>query len=182
MLALLVLSVGLAMDAVAVSLVRGAIGERRLLPALELGGAFGLAQGVMPLLGWGLSQALGTAFERVDHWIAFALLSGLGARMLWQASKPDAPPAAGPLRLLGLATAAFATSIDAAAAGLTFGVLEVSVTAACLTIGGTTAVLCTAGYLVGSQVSGRTGKWAEGLGGAVLIALGVKILAEHLAH
>jgi manganese efflux pump family protein len=182
MFALLVLSVGLAMDAVAVSLVRGAVGERRLLPALELGGAFGLAQGVMPLLGWGLSEAFGAAFVRVDHWIAFALLAGLGGRMLWQASRPSEPPVAGPLRLLGVATAAFATSVDAAAAGLTFGVLEVSVATACLTIGAVTAVLCAAGYLAGSQVSGRAGKWAEALGGAVLIGLGVKILLEHLAH
>jgi manganese efflux pump family protein len=181
MFALLVLSVGLAMDAVAVSLVRGAVGERRLLLALELGAAFGLAQGVMPLLGWGLSEALGAGFERIDHWIAFALLAGLGGRMLWQASQDSEPSAAGPLRLVGLATAAFATSIDAAGAGLTFGVLEVSVAAACLTIGATTAVLCAAGYLVGAQVSGRTGKWAEGLGGAVLVGLGVKILLEHLA-
>ena len=86
MFALLILSVGLAMDAVAVSLVRGTVGQRRLLPALELGAAFGLAQGVMPLLGWALSEAFGAAFESVDHWIAFALLSVLGARMFWEAS------------------------------------------------------------------------------------------------
>ena len=180
MFALLILSVGLAMDAVAVSLVRGTVGQRRLLPALELGAAFGLAQGVMPLLGWALSEAFGAAFESVDHWIAFALLSVLGARMFWEAFQESEPPPAGPLRLLALATAALATSIDAAAAGLTFGVLDVSVPVACLTIGATTAVLCTIGYLAGSQVSGRAGKWAEVLGGAVLIGLGVKILLEHL--
>ena len=182
MLALLVLSVGLAMDAFAVSLVRGAIGERRLVRAAELGLVFGLAQGLMPLIGWGLGQVFAGPFQSIDHWIAFALLSFLGGRMLVEAAKPGAPLPGGHSRLLGLLTAAFATSIDAAAAGLTLTLLDVRIPVACLTIGVTTAVLCTAGYLIGSQVSGRAGKWAEALGGVVLIGLGAKILVEHLAH
>ena len=183
MLALLVLSLGLAMDAFAVSLVRGSVGERSAVRAAELGLAFGAAQGLMPLLGWALADTFEGAFQAVDHWIAFILLAVLGGRMLLEAFSADEERKAGEhSRLLGLATAAFATSIDAAAAGMTFNLLGLAVPVACLTIGATTAVLCTAGYLLGSRVPERMGKMAEVLGGLVLIGLGVRILLEHLAH
>lgn len=183
MLALLVLSIGLAMDAFAVSLVRGSVGERSAVRAAELGLAFGLAQGLMPLLGWALADTLGGTFRAYDHWIAFTLLAVLGGRMLMEAFSADEEHKPGThSRLLGLATAAFATSIDAAAAGMTFSLLGMSVPVACLTIGATTAVLCSAGYLLGSRVPERMGNLAEVLGGLVLIGLGIKILLEHLAH
>ena len=181
MLALLILSVGLAMDAFAVSLVRGSVGKRRFVRAVELGGAFGLAQGLMPLVGWALGSAFQGTFQAIDHWIALGLLTLLGGRMSFAAAKSDGTAfAQGQTPHLGLLTAAFATSIDAAAAGLTFSILEVSVPVACFTIGAATAILCTAGYLLGSRVSQRAGKLAEVLGGFVLIGLGVKILFEHM--
>ena len=187
MLALVFLSFGLAMDAVAVALVRGASGPRRsagrLLCALELGLAFGLAQGFMPLVGWGLGTAFAGLIESFDHWLAFALLGALGARMLAQAAspgEPDRPPAARGSHYLGLATAAFATSVDAAAAGLALPLLQVPIAAACLAIGGITALLCAPAYWLGGRASPRGGKLAEGLGGVVLIAIGAKILIEHL--
>lgn len=188
MLAVLVLSFGLAMDAVAVALVRGASGPRRpanrLLCSLELGLAFGLAQGLMPLAGWGLGTAFAGLIESFDHWLAFALLAVLGARMLAQAASPgeaDPPPAARGSHYLGLAAAAFATSVDAAAAGLALPLLQVPVAAACLIIGGVTALLCAPAYWLGARASSRGGKLAEALGGTVLIAIGAKILIEHLA-
>ena len=181
MLALLVLSLGLAMDAFAVSLVRGSVGERSAVRAAELGLAFGAAQGLMPLLGWALADTFEGALE--DAGAAGAVLAVLGGRMLTEAFSADEERKPGEhSRLLGLATAAFATSIDAAAAGMTFNLLGLAVPVACLTIGATTAVLCTAGYLLGSRVPERMGKMAEVLGGLVLIGLGVRILLEHLAH
>lgn len=183
MLALLILSVGLAMDAFAVSLVRGSVGERSAVRALELGLAFGLAQGLMPLLGWALADTFHGTFEAIDHWIAFVLLAVLGGRMLMEAFSADEDRKVGEhSRLFGLAVAAFATSIDAAAAGMTFTLLGVAVPIACLTIGATTAVLCSAGYVLGSRVPEHWGKVAEIVGGLVLIGLGVRILVEHLAH
>jgi len=170
------------MDAFAVSLVRGAVGKRRLLPAIEVGVVFGVAQGLMPLLGWSLGRAFQGTFQSIDHWIAFVLLAGLGGRMLVGSLEADEPKPPAHTHLLGLVTAAVATSIDAAAAGLTFDLLGVALPVACLTIAATTAVLCTAGYLIGSQIPGRAGKYAEALGGLILIGLGVKILVEHLAH
>lgn len=181
MFALIILSLGLAMDAFAVSLVRGSTHERHVLRAVELGAAFGLAQGIMPLVGWGLGLAFAETFRSVDHWVAFALLVFLGGRMLIEAK--SGPDEAGPVplhsRLLGLATAAFATSIDAAAAGLTLPVLGVAVPVACFAIGAVTAVLCTLGYLIGSRATQSIGKGAEAIGGVVLIGLGIKILVEH---
>ena len=182
MWALFILSIALAMDAFAVSLVRGSVGQRSVARAAELGAAFGLAQGLMPLLGWALADLLGDLFTVVDHWVAFILLSVLGWRMLRESfAPPDGPSPGEHSHLLGLATAAFATSIDAAAAGVTFDLLGLSVPLACLTIGATTALLCTAGYLVGGRVPERLGKRAEFVGGLVLIGLGLKILLEHLA-
>lgn len=185
MAALLILSLALAMDAFAVSLARGASGQRSLGRAAELGLVFGAAQGLMPLIGWSLGHALAAPFQAFDHWIAFALLSFLGVRMLREAradgsAEGTATPVP-PGRLLGLATAAFATSIDAAAAGLTLPLLGTAIPLACLTIGVTTALLSTAGYLLGNRAATRTGKAAEAAGGVVLILLGLKILAEHLA-
>ena len=182
MLALLLLSVGLAMDAFAVSLVRGAVGGHRLARAVEIGLAFGAAQGLMPLLGWGLGIAFQGAFEAVDHWIAFGLLALLGGRMLWEAVSGSDQPAAGThSHVLGLTMAAFATSIDAAAAGLTLSVFAVPIPLACLVIGVTTAILCTIAYLIGARVSARVGKVAELFGGLVLIGLGIRILVVHLS-
>ena len=169
------------MDAFAVSLVRGSTGPRSLSRALEMGLAFGLAQGLMPLLGWGLGLAFTDAFRRFDHWIAFSLLVVLGGRMLVEALSSQGDTAAGHHgRLLGLLTAAFATSVDAAAAGLALPMLGTSIPLACATIGATTALLCTAGYIAGAHASQRAGKGAEFLGGLVLIGLGIKILVEHL--
>jgi putative Mn2+ efflux pump MntP len=180
MLALLALSGGLAMDAFAVSLIRGSTGGRGLLRALELGVAFGIAQGVMPLIGWALGASFGDTFKAVDHWIAFALLGFLGGKLLVEGfsgeGEAEAPRHG---RLLGLLTAAFATSIDAAAAGLTLPMFGAPIPAACLAIGGTTAVLCTLGYVLGAHASERAGKRAEVIGGVVLIAVGIKILIEH---
>lgn len=188
MFEILVLSVGLAMDALAVALVRGSVGRHQPLRALEVGLAFGLAQGLMPLLGWGVSLVFAGAVEAFDHWLAFVLLSALGVRMLYEAWRGDGEgggegtAAAGPRRsyYFGLLMAALATSVDAAAAGLTLPLLDVPIAVSCLVIGGVTAVLCTAGYWLGVRATPRSGKRAEVVGGVVLIALGVKILVEHL--
>lgn len=182
MIALLFLSLGLAMDAFAVSLARGAGGDHRMVRALELGLLFGLAQGLMPLLGWSLGLVFTETFKTFDHWIAFVLLAGLGGRMLFEAATGGEETAIGSHgRWLALLLSAVATSVDAAAAGLTLPLLGASIPVACATIGLTTAVLCTVGYMVGAHASRTVGKAAELAGGAILIGLGVKILIEHLA-
>ena len=136
----------------------------------------------MPLIGWALGLAFAAAIRGVDHWVAFALLSGIGAQMIHQGLKtPEADPCA-PARSSGWAlfAAAAATSIDAAAAGVTLGLWTVPVLVSCAVIGATTLLLSTGGVLLGAVVGERLGRRAELLGGAVLICLGFKILAEHL--
>lgn len=179
MIALFGLALALAMDAFAVSLAQGAAGRVRVADALILALLFGAAQALMPLLGWALGIALVGWFERIDHWIAFVLLTALGLNMI-RASRHDTQ--AGPaLRGWQLFGAAIATSIDAAAAGITLPLLAVPIGFACAIIGIVTAILCFAGALGARHIGKRFEGWAEIFGGFVLIALGVKILAEHLA-
>ena len=182
MLELLLLALALAMDAFAVSLVRGSTGERHLARALEVGLAFGLAQGIMPIAGWGLGELFAEWIEAIDHWVAFVLLSLLGARMLREAFSGERVPGV-PLKVhahyAGLFAAALATSVDAAAAGLTLDLFATPVVFSCVVIGLVTAVLCSAGYWSAARVGARYGVYAEGFGGIVLMGLGVKILIEH---
>ena len=176
------MSLGLAMDAIAVSLIRGASGEHSWARAIEAAAFFGVAQGVMPIIGWSVGAAFSGSIAAFNHWIAFALLSFLGVRMLVAAlqSSPHDPPYSSRSHYAGLIIAAIATSIDAAAAGITLPLLKQPVAIACLTIGFVTAALCIPAYWLGSRASRKMGKAAEIFGGIALIALGAKILAEHL--
>ncbi len=183
MIAVLILALALAMDAFAVSLVRGASGPHSPWRALETGAAFGVAQGVMPLVGW----ALGTVFigwlEAVDHWIAFLLLAFLGFRMLREGledgSIDGVPEGAARTRVLALFIAAVATSIDAAAAGMTLDLFDMPVLHSCFVIGVVTLLLCAPAYWFAARIGPALGKKAEVFGGIVLIGLGVRILAQH---
>ena len=170
------------MDAVAVALVRGSVGEHRAWRAIEVGLFFGVAQGVMPLAGWALGTAFAGRIAAIDHWVAFALLAFLGGRMIVAAMSgdDDTAPSKPHSHYAGLTIAAVATSIDAAAAGITLPLLDAPVALSCLIIGGVTALLCTAAYAGGTRASQRMGTWAELAGGMILIGLGIKILAEHL--
>ncbi len=190
MTALLLLALALAMDAFAVAIVRGAAGRHRIRYALETGLAFGVAQGIMPLAGWAIGSLFMRWIEAVDHWIAFGLLSFLGVRMLVEAlsGEDDAEQAeaAGQSDRLGsywwaLFAAAVATSIDAAAAGLTLDLFATPIWLSCLVIGAVTAALCIPAYWFAARIGSRIGHLAEAVGGIVLVGLGAKILLEHLA-
>lgn len=182
MFSLIILSLGLAMDAVAVALVRGANGEHSIFRAIEIGVIFGAAQGLMPIIGLSVGVAFSDAIAVIDHWIAFALLSLLGIRMLVDAARNGQEEMAGAPRshYAGLMIAAVATSIDAAAAGITLPLLSQPAEIASLVIGLVTAILCIPAYWLGTRASRKTGKVAEIVGGIALIALGAKILIEHL--
>lgn len=172
----LLLALALAMDAFAVALTQGARFRPGTRDGLLVAGAFGVAQGVMPLIGW-LIGAFALAYvASVDHWIAFGLLAFLGVRMIM-----DNPEEEGGHKLAGwpLLVAAIATSIDALAAGLTLPTLGLEPLAACALIALVTFVLSAAGIVLGRSAGERFGRPAEVLGGVILIALGAKILAEH---
>lgn len=180
MIALFVLAIALAMDAFAVSVCQGAAARHGWREALRMGGAFGLAQGVMPAFGWALGVALAGAIEAVDHWIAFLLLGFLGLKMIYEGFQADDKAKRVALDSRGLFLAAIATSIDAAAAGVTLPTLNLPVLLSCVVIAVVTGLFCVIGVLSGARLGQRFGKRAEIAGGLVLIALGTRTLGQHL--
>jgi len=180
--ALFLIALGVSADAFAVALGKGLHMKRFNLPhAVVIAGTFGLAQALMPLLGW----LLGTTFARFiadyDHWVAFGLLAVIGGKMLYEAFSrhEDTDEDTDRLGVRELLVLAVATSIDALAVGVTLAFLPVSIGWAVLLIGITTAVLSFVGVVVGRRVGARFGKPAEIAGGVVLILIGVQIVLEH---
>ncbi len=177
---ILILAAGLSMDAFAVSICKG-LSVKRLKPrhCVISGLYFGGFQAGMPLLGWLLGKQFETLIKSVDHWIAFALLCIIGANMIREAfGDPDELNALfSPRAMLPLAVA---TSIDALAVGVTFAFLNVDILSSVLMIGCTTFLFSAAGVKIGHSFGIKFKSKAELLGGIVLIAIGIKILIEHL--
>ncbi|WP_343344616.1 manganese efflux pump MntP family protein [Sphingomicrobium sp. XHP0239] len=180
MIAVVLLALALAMDAFAASIARGAGGIARR-DGFMLALAFGLFQGLMPLIGLLLGDAFSGIIEAFDHWIAFVLLGAIGVQMIREGLEPAETEGTGRrLTLAAILTLALATSIDAAVAGLTLRFFELPVSVSLVVIGVTTFLLALVGVTLGGRLGMRVGKRAEVAGGAVLILLGVKILVEHL--
>jgi len=183
--AILALSVGLAMDATAVSAARGmAVPRVRPRHALLVAVFFGGFQALMPVIGWLVGSRIGPLVEAWDHWIAFVLLGAIGAKMIWESR--DAKGAAtqrSEEELFGLRVMlllAIATSIDALAVGITLPMLEAPFALSVTTIGVTTAVMCVVGLIVGRRAGAMFGRRLDFLGGVILIGVGTMILVEHL--
>ena len=178
---LVVLAVGLSMDAFAVSICKGLALQRVSWKECCIAGLwFGGFQALMPLLGY----LLGTQFEQfvtsVDHWIAFVLLGIIGGNMIREALSKDEDKLDGSLAFKTMLLLAIATSIDALAVGITFALLpDVNVPLAVCLIGITTFLCSAAGLRVGNLFGLRYKAKAELAGGIILILLGVKILLEH---
>ncbi|NUP10663.1 MAG: manganese efflux pump [Polyangiaceae bacterium] len=182
--AILVLALGLAMDATAVAAARG-LAASRILPkhVLMVALFFGGFQALMPLLGWFLGSALGPSVQAWDHWIAFALLGAIGGKMLWEARSKEGDEADVAKDLFGfrvMLVLAVATSIDAFAVGVTLPMLNAPFALSLVTIGCTTAILSALGLYAGRRFGAVLGKRLDALGGLALIGLGTKILIEHL--
>jgi putative Mn2+ efflux pump MntP len=172
------IGIGLSMDAVAVCLAASALSAGRPGRALRMPLAFGAFQGLMPLLGaWGGASVAGWV-GKVDHWIAFGLLALIGGKMLWEAFKHDDDdrPKGDPFAWGTLLVLAIATSIDALAAGLSLGLMQLPVLASSAIIAAITALLCLPAVWLGRRLGERWQQTAEVVGGLVLVAIGVKIL------
>jgi len=181
-LELVVVAVALAADAFAVALAQGTRMRRPTWrETARVAVLFGLFQALMPLIGWALGVRFLALIATWDHWVVFAVLALLGARMIHEAFGEEEPgvPRRDPFALAPLVAMAFATSIDALAAGLTLPVLEVPVGAAVACIGLVTFALCLVGVKLAHVASAHLGRKLDALGGFVLIGLGVKILLEH---
>lgn len=182
------LAVGLAMDCFAVSIASGILLKRvRLRPMLVMAFSFGLFQAMMPLLGWLGASFFSHLIESIDHWIAFGILAFLGGRMMLESFKDEAcRHEYDPTSLKVVLTLAVATSIDALAIGVSFAFLDIRSFEAILSpigiIGFVSFALSMAGLIFGIRFGGSIARKlrAELLGGVILVAIGVKILAEHL--
>ena len=169
---LLILAVGLSMDAFAVSICKGlSIQKLRAGHAVIVGAWFGAFQALMPVLGWLLGSAFAELIVSVDHWIAFALLCLIGGGMIREAlgkEDEDCDPSLAPAVMVLLAV------------GITFAVLKVDVLPAVALIGACTFAISAAGVKIGNVFGARYKAKAELLGGVVLVLIGGKILLEHL--
>jgi len=177
-----VVAVGLSMDAVAVSLAASATNRARGGRAMfRLSFHFGLFQFLMPVIGWTIGASVARHIESFDHWVAFALLAFVGARMI-AAAIGGAGEDLGrdPSRGTTLLMLSVATSIDALAIGLTLAMIGDGIWVASVVIGLVTATLSCVAVALGKRVGRAAGTRMEFVGGVALIAIGVKILAEHL--
>jgi len=182
----ILIGAALSMDALAVSITNGITAKKlSFLFAFKLALCFALFQGIMPLIGFFAGISFKSLIERVDHFIAFGLLVYIGVKMIIEAAKnkdvQSEEPSQG-LTLKRLIVLAVATSIDALAVGVTFSLMvpvkEIFIDA--LIISACTFVICFAGVYAGKKAGGFFKQGAEIFGGVILIAIGTKILIEHL--
>lgn len=179
---LLLLGVGLSMDAFAVSVCKGLAMKKATLKAeLTCGIWFGGFQALMPLIGFYLGTLFADAIQAFDHWIAFGLLALIGGNMLKEAFGDEEENADADLSVRTMFLMAVATSIDALAVGISLAMAgNVNIFEAIALIGVTTFLLSACGVAVGNIFGSRYEKKAEIAGGIILILLGIKILLEHL--
>ena len=185
--AIAILSLSMSADAFAAAIGRGAQHRPTLPQALRSGLVFGVIEAVTPLIGFALGIAAAGFVAAVDHWIAFGLLGAVGGKMIWEALKVEDEPdeeveatTAVSRGLIALVATAVGTSIDAGAIGVSLALLGENIWLIAACIGFTTFTLATLGLLIGKAAGTRLGKVVELVGGFALIALGLKILLEHL--
>ena len=180
---ILLIAVGLAMDAFAVSLGIGTA-QRANTPRAKfrLAFHFGLFQGLMTFLGWLAGSTVALLIAQVDHWVALALLGWVGFNLIRSGLSADRETyTADPSRGQTLMVLSVATSIDAFAVGMSAGMLKIPIVESSATITVVTFALSLAGLLAGNRLGQKFGKRMEVVGGLILIGIGIRILVSHLA-
>lgn len=178
---LIVIAVGLSMDAFAVSICKG-LSVQRVQPkhVMTVGAYFGGFQALMPMTGYILGKQFESMITNIDHWIAFVLLAIIGSNMIREALSGEDEKLDDSFSFKVMLPLAVATSIDALAIGVTFAFLRVNIISAILLIGATTFIISAAGLKIGNTFGTKYKSKAEIAGGVILILLGIKILIEHL--
>ncbi|AYE35131.1 manganese efflux pump MntP [Clostridium septicum] len=198
-LSIFMMGIGLSMDAFAVALAKGMNLRKNLTKnAMKIAIFFGVFQGVMPLIGWWAGRYFESYIKSFDHWIAFILLGIIGGKMIYESVKGENEDDIKcdeikeevsvdtnieeneELNNKNLIILAIATSIDALAVGVSFAFLSVNIAPAITIIGLITFTLCIIAVLIGKKIGGLLQKYAEIIGGVILILIGTKILIEHL--
>ena len=185
LLELLIIAIGLSMDAFAVSIGKGlSVTKIKLSHALKVGLWFGGFQALMPLIGYLLGSTFADIVSAYDPWVAFVLLALIGGNMIKEAFEKDDECDCNKKEkncfgFVTMLTLAVATSIDALAIGVTFAFFKVAIIPAIITIGITTFLFSVAGLKIGHIFGCKYKSHAELFGGVILILIGLKILLEH---
>lgn len=179
---LLIIAVGVSMDAFAVSVCKG-LSVRVLRPrhAVTVAMWFGGFQALMPLVGYLMGVSFADLVSNFDHWIAFLLLALIGGKMIKESLEDEGFEVNPDFTFKTMLMLAIATSIDALAVGVSFAFLRVDVWTSVLFIGVTTAAFSCAGVVIGNHFGARYKSKAELAGGVILVLIGLKILIEHLS-
>ena len=178
---LILLSIGLGMDAFAVSICKG-ISMKKMdwKKACIIGLYFGGFQAIMPVIGYFLGSTFESFITNFDHWVAFILLAIIGGNMIKETFNTECETISDDVNFKTMIILAIATSIDALAVGITFAFFKVNLILAISLIGIITFVLSVIGTNVGNKFGDKYENKAEFVGGVILILLGLKILLEHL--
>ena len=181
-LTVILLAIGLSFDSFAVSVCSGLnLPQIRFAQAAKIAIFLAAFQAVMPLVGWMIGNSVKSLIEPVDHWIAFGLLSLIGGKMIIESFiDSETREIKNPLDIKVILTLSLATSIDALAVGFSFATLLSKILIAVFIIGIVTFVASMLGILLGKRTGPTINRYAEVLGGLILVFIGIKILVEHL--
>lgn len=179
---LVMLSVGLAMDAFSVATVTGfSLGRVRLQDAAKMSISFGVAHVIMPTLGWYLGATVVNLISGFDHWLAFLLLAFVGGRMMKEGLNGDGK--VDPQSILGglsLLLFTVAVSVDSLAVGLSFSLEKIAIFVPSLFMGAGTLAFTFIGLMIGNRTGQAVGKRAQIFGGLVLVLIGARIVLSHM--
>ena len=183
-LSILMIGIGLAMDACAISVTIGVNynEENKIKMAIKASLFFGFFQGLMPLIGWAIGNKFIYYINNIGQWVSFILLSAIGGKMIYEAIKGDSDNKIKNYSNKTLLLLAIATSIDALVVGVSFVALNVNILFATTIISIVTLILCFIAFYIGEKLEELFKNKAEIFGGSILILIGIKILAEHYLH
>jgi len=183
-LTVILLAIGLSFDSFAVSVCSGLnLPHIRFFQAAKIAFFLALFQGCMPLIGWLLGNSMKTLIEPVDHWIAFGLLSLIGGKMIIESFiSSESREIKNPLHIRVIILLSLATSIDALAVGFSFATMIDKILLPVVMIGLVTFIASMLGILLGKKTGPTFNRYAEIIGGLILIIIGSKILIEHILH
>ena len=176
------LAIGLSFDSFAVSVCSGLnIPHIRFFQAVKIAIFLALFQAFMPLVGWLVGNSMKSLIEPVDHWIAFGLLSLIGGKMVIESFiDSEVREIKNPLNIRVILLLSLATSIDALAVGFSFATMLNKILIAVLIIGSVTFVASMLGILLGKKTGPKVTRYAEIIGGLILIFIGTRILILHI--
>jgi len=178
---IILISIGLSMDAFAVSICKGlSMKKMDIKSAIIIGLYFGLFQGIMPIIGFLLGSSFSSLIGSIDHWIAFVLLGIIGANMIKESFDDEIEKRNDNIDFKTMIVLSIATSIDALATGITFAFFKVNVVYVSIFIGIMTCIISIFGVKIGNKFGDKYQNKAEFTGGTILILMGIKILLEHL--